>query len=311
MPAWWKKNHPRGVIWKNLDRASQQAYIQQGKPQDVLGALAKTFGQNLNIKGVSGGSSNAASSNFQYLGVPGGQVRGPKGHVTGYMPGSPSIASQHDPYATTGPQSFRMDQKRPLYVDGDQFKPGGGNLTTDEIIDLQSKMNQLGLYKGKTYHAGVWDQVDAAAYSEVLSGANINFQDANTYLQYRLDHPELEIEADDGSGGGGKAGNVIQLTSPEDIRSVARSTARELYGEDLPESTMQNLIDSFHQVESSTQANYNAMAEAGAGTDMQTPSLNNYIEEQIRQRDPAKVAGHDFGSHMDRMIQNLTTSPGA
>jgi hypothetical protein len=175
-------------------------------------------------------------------------------------------------------------------------------------MDLQQKMDELGLYGGTKYRLGSWDQADAAAYADLLSGANMHFMDADTWLQQLLEHPELTDPDKTGDTG---SPSVVHLTNPADIRATATEIAKNLYGSYLPEDTMNNLIESFNAIEMQSQSGYNALQDSETGgVTTDTPSLDNYVEEQLRKRAPEKVLAHDFGTHMDQMIQTLTTSPG-
>jgi hypothetical protein len=189
----------------------------------------------------------------------------------------------------------------PRFVSGDEYTPGWGG--TEDVARMQQKLDRTGLYKkGDRYRLGVWDEVDATAYSRLLSFANQQGYDEEDAFRKMGELSPEEYEAMFGKGtsrsrgtgdvGGGSIarGLINQRMSEDDLRYLAQRTARKSLGRSLSDEELGQFSGAYTQMISAAtqrEASASALAESGQNATYQAAtSPEVFLEQQAQKTDP-------------------------
>jgi hypothetical protein len=189
----------------------------------------------------------------------------------------------------------------PRYVEGDEYTPGWSG--TEDVARMQQKLDRTGLYrKGDKYRLGVWDEIDATAYSRLLAFANQQGYDEEDAFRTmgELSPQQYEEMFGKGSSGGRGTGRVggedvprgliNQRMSEDDLRYLADRTARKSLGRSLSPDELANFSGAYTQMISGATAREAAavaQAEGGANaTYAAATSPEVFAEQQAQRMDP-------------------------
>lgn len=221
--------------------------------------------------------------------------RAPIGVPEGYTAGKqPTVG-----YGDTLPENPEGQGLRsPRYFEGAELRPA--NWTPDQIADLQKKMAEAGLLKGK-FRLGYWDGASQKAYTALLSYANQSGRTATASLDELRTHPE---QGDDGEG---RPPLATKTTSPDDLRNTFRDVTRKLTGFQLPDEELAKYISAYNQVELERQRQEYAITdpEGQGGNVVTIPDPSAYIEERMRKERPVDVGSHEIASRANEFYDLL------
>ena len=172
----------------------------------------------------------------------------------------------------------RAETANPRYFEGDELRPQRNSWSPTQIADLQSKMREAGLLKGK-FRLGYWDAASQEAYKALLTYANQSGRDAGFALNELRTHP---INAGDEPE---RPPLVLKTTSPDDLRGVFRDTSRKLLGRALADSEIDKYIAAYNAAENQYDTQAYNLAETG-GTLPPIAAPTPYIEERLRREKP-------------------------
>lgn len=249
----------------------------------------------------------AAGSDLEKLGVPG----------PGYGQASSGMGAIYG-------QQFRgyYGTQKPLYKVGyqnsQQFSRELNNMDPNVIFLYQQRLYNAGLLS--TFTPGTLDKATRAAFKDLLGTAN---QSASTW-QSTLQN----IEDAGGVAGKKKAEPAkpppltISLSNPDDIKAAISSTAKTLYGGDLPDSEVASMVATFQDKErqSQTQAYNQQYSPEGAaagngvygpgGETVAAPNLSAFVEQQIKAAHPDQVAKVEFSGTLNNALSSLAKTGG-
>lgn len=188
-------------------------------------------------------------------------------------------------------------RRGPQYFEGDELRPS--NWTPDQVADIQKKMAEAGLLKGK-FRLGYWDGASQKAYSALLAYSNQSGRTASTTLDILRTRPE---EGD----GAGRPPLVTKTTSPDDLRNTFRDVSRKLLGRRLSDDELNSYISAYNRVELQRQREEYAISdpEGQGGNVTAIPNANAYMEERLRKEKPVDVGAHAAAERADEFYSLL------
>lgn len=166
----------------------------------------------------------------------------------------------------------------------------------DEIYMLQSRLHTANLLDNFT--PGKLDKATRSAFKDLLATSNASSKDWITTLD--------EITAAGGmtETGTTRAPLTIQLTSPDDLKAVAKKVSQTLYGGDLPDADLEHFVASYNQMETAAQTqNYNIGETGGTVTAPTDPSVA--LEAQVRAAHPEQVFATAIGQARNTILGTL------
>lgn len=184
---------------------------------------------------------------------------------------------------------------RQPYAEGEEMDPG--RYSPEKIASFQDELIAVGLIpKRATYRRGFWDDTSAKAYYDLLAIANRQQMDAAQTMQMLRQHPEIGA---DGTAGGDRPKLAPRVTNAADIRAYIKKGATETIGRSVSDSEVEELVKAFQATQVADQtAAYNA-DETGATT-AEGPSLDTFVENQLRQSHPLEAQGNDLANTFGR-----------
>jgi acyl-CoA synthetase (AMP-forming)/AMP-acid ligase II len=169
----------------------------------------------------------------------------------------------------------------------------------DDIYALQVRLHDAGLLDNFT--PTQLDKTTRNAFKDLLATSNASMKT----WQQTLDDITAVGGTIDKQDGRTRAPLTVELTNPDDLKSVAQKVAQTLYGGNLPEADLERFVNTFHGMESGAQSQAYGMAESG-GTVVAPPNASVAAESQIRAEHPDQVAATAFGARMGDIISTFT-----
>jgi hypothetical protein len=200
-------------------------------------------------------------------------------------------------YKGKGPKG-RSGRRRD-YEAKPKYRPGGEvrqkPKSIDDIIRLQLALVDAGLLAEDEYAAGVWDPSTTNAMEQLLGEANTEAEDWRQTLAYRLDLAAQGLIKRKGAKGE-RAPLRVDVTNPTDIMATVRSMTPKMLGRVLRDDEIAPLVAGYQNIERLTQAQAYGMAETG-GEITAPPSLDGYLEQEIKNRYQNEVSGNQLGAN--------------
>lgn len=237
-------------------------------------------------------SSDADDLIVQYLGVPKGYVaERPAAGPVGPKSGPPPAA-----------------QVAPRYTEADLYSPEA--MSTEDKARLQQSMDRAGLFRGTDkYRLGNWDETSIGAYTRLLAFANRGGYDQQEALgaigtltpdQYdalygkgayaRSSNKKVGDIAGAGTEEDVKAGVINQRLSEDDLRYLAKRTARKSLGRTLTDDELNTFSGAYTQMQNAAlgrEAAANAATQGGANVTYAGATSNEvFAEQQAQKLDP-------------------------
>lgn len=184
------------------------------------------------------------------------------------------------------------ETKPPLYAEGAQYDPNG--LSPEIRAQMQVQMDAAGLYKkGDQIRVGVWDETSVEAYTRLLKFANQGGRTVSEALkELGTLSPAERAQAGlgkvgQGGAGGGSGANplVVNLSNPNDLRTLVDRTARSTLGRAISEAEMQRFITAYQDQQRKEEAATHAANETG-GTVVEAPDPGVAATQFVENLDP-------------------------
>lgn len=177
----------------------------------------------------------------------------------------------------------------PLYFAGAEWEPA--KRPPWAVAGLQEDMVRAGLLNAKDYRRGAWDAQSANAYEQVLAAANASGRDAHTMLGLMIQGAPPDAGERDT-----RPTLVLNLTHPDDIRSIVNRTAVSTIGRRLRPEETESYVAAYQQAERERQRRQfqwqmdpaNAGKEAGEVAGEASLS-GDQIEDRIRSENPQEA----------------------
>lgn len=262
-------------------------------PSDLGAIIADAINKN-----QSGSTSKGAAP----IGVPKGFTRTQPGNV----PAAPGINPLTLKRQSNIPGvTQQMVTSGPSYFKGDEWKIPG-SLGQQDLVALQQFLIQAGLApKGSVI--GQWDQGWASAFSKVLGSANVTGSTWQDALTSRLSAQDQGNAID--SSGSKLQPFQAQLTDPITLKSAFRQTANQIYGGDLPDEEINQMVDAYRAIQlQKEQANYDTNITGGTIDTLESPG--DFAEQQIRDKHPDQVAKMEFNGTLSGALKSITQAGG-
>lgn len=177
-----------------------------------------------------------------------------------------------------------------------QVLQGYYKLNPTELIALQKQLYDAGYYpdsfyggnKKPTFGNGDPDDPGYAAYVRAVKDASLHKATVAGTIGARAGSGAAK--AADGSGAV-KQGEIVTLTSPDDIKTIAEKTIPDLIGRKLNDAELAGLIGVFHAAEKAYYDKQYAASGSGlpggpGGTVGAAPSLSSFAEQQAQKLHP-------------------------
>lgn len=193
-----------------------------------------------------------------------------------------------------------IEEIKPRYSEGDQYRPAQNSWDQDEIADLQYRMYRAGLYGPNKPTPGVWDSLSAERYEELLGMANQNGVDATEMLSHLEENPMMSEEE--------REPFKLKLTNTDDLEAVIQEAARSKTGRTLPPDKVARLAAAYNAEERREQESAYSVNQSG-GQAYDAPSEEVFFANQIESEDPLGSETYAFKKNMD-VFQNLLNSIG-
>lgn len=270
----------------------------------------------------------AAATDTSTPGVPtipaGRDTSKPIGVAPGYnptflMPGQADVA-QYVPGFAQVPNIF---QGTVNYFKGDEYYqlPHGADLAT-----LQQQLVSLGMLNPTGIQYGSVDTKTVAAFAHLLADSNAAGVAWSDMLQTKI---AIAKGGGQGVSARTRAPLIVRVTDPDALKQTFQKVAQTLYGGNLPDDVVNNLVTTYQSMESNYQtqayqaAGYNPLTgqtdvtqtpEAAGATPIvvKQPDPSAFAEAQIRHNYPNQVAATEFGNAMNDILNTFTAgAPGA
>lgn len=174
------------------------------------------------------------------------------------------------------------------------------------LLALQLRMNMVGMLD--SFQPGSADPATRKAFKDLLAMSNAAMTPWEDMLD-QLSSPDAQAIRDQLEGEKNKPPPLtIELANPEDLKSVANTVARTIYGGDLPGAQQESFANAYRQSQADYQtAQYNAQyGGAPASTVEQPMDPKVAAEKQIRDQYPVQVAATSFGKSLDDVLSTFT-----
>lgn len=180
--------------------------------------------------------------------------------------------------------------------------------TPDQLAAIQQRMYLAGLYGTDLPQFGVLQAIDRTAFKQALIG--VAAQGDNVDLGGYLDTIA--------QGGSVKTQKplTLKVSKPEDIATIIKATAQELYGRDIDAGELAGLVAAYQDRERQVQTDAYNLSNSAAGGEMTAPlfdvgskgDIQMFADQRIRDAHPAQVAAEAFGNKMDLLLNTFTKS---
>lgn len=278
------------------------------------------------IGGSSSGSSSGSSRHApapNFFGFPSGEP--PPNAVVGrgVYSGEDIGSSARDPYGhdPSGRVVNTFDHRNPnivvRYISGDEFAPGARG--AEEIRNLQLALVRAHLL-GDHFTHGRWDVASQKAFKTLLAFANVNGLTWQQALQtYQAQASRGALGNAPGNGSSTSAGQLIQVTNPEDLRLAFQDASRQLTTGQFNDATINEMIAAYQHAEVVAQTtgqqtlsgNVGGGAHSIAGTVTGPPSVATFAREQAMHHDPASYNARQFADTVEgQVLPNIGRAPG-
>lgn len=189
----------------------------------------------------------------------------------------------------------------PRYFDGSQYDPAG--LSAEKIARIQQDMVDAGLYPSNAkIRKGVWTDIDAEAYQQVLAHANQRGLDVVQSMSELRRNPQSEDTSP-------RQLPVYNITNPTDLVDVFTKAAQDVIGRKVDPEQLQRMVDAYHQAELAPQQQHAVATGVGTdegvgpgGTITDAPSPTSFAEDQIRRAAPIEAGAHDVVNQFDSLL---------
>ena len=197
-------------------------------------------------------------------------------------------------------QSHTVDDNFSFYMPGAEDMPQ--NQSFEKLSQLQIALVNAGLLDPDQMALGVWDSASRSAFRELLGEANRGRTSWENALGQRLSLAEQGLISGKGSSGREKPPLTITLTNEKDIRAGLEQAAPDMLGRRLHDDELQPFVQQYHDLEtqSQTQAYNQQYSDAGygpGGTTVQAPSLQGFIDDQIRSKYKDEYQANQIGEN--------------
>lgn len=165
---------------------------------------------------------------------------------------------------------------------------------------LQRSLYEIGLYGKDKVTLGSWGAADQAAFSELLSQANVDGREWFEQMAFWRAHPPQDLLSK--IAGTQPKKPTFQVSNPIDIRTAAESVSQGLTGR-VDRGFVDTSVGGYQQAEKAAQeATYNDQAAGGGGTTTAQPQMQNYLQDRIRREQPLQVDGYSFLNGFDTFL---------
>lgn len=199
-------------------------------------------------------------------------------------------------------------QRTPKFFKGAEWE--FASRPPEERARVQRAMLQAGVFKpGEKFRLGAWDDTTRNAYKRLLAFANAGGYDNWAEALAEWERSGDVYEVDDtgrgaGSGGTARQPKVINLTNPEDIKSVVDSLAVKRLGRRLSDADKARYAQLYNQLETEEQNKAYDLDETG-GTMTNAPGVESFIDQRVKQENPGEYMAHETVQRYEEFLQLL------
>ena len=170
----------------------------------------------------------------------------------------------------------------PKYFSGDELYPAAQSPA--DVLKLQLRLKDSGLYPKNYVPRGVWDQTSQDAMGRIMSYANQAGVDKEEIIKRWTQYAPAEDEKNVSS-------YVLTLKNPEDIKGVLQEAAGKVIGRSLTPTELDNMRAQYSNLDRMAQEQQAAAKQiADMTTDgtnqpvYESPSVDQFAENQLRSK---------------------------
>lgn len=232
---------------------------------------------------IAGGATIAGGFPTTY--TPQGLQPGLDTSILTFAPGMAPPGAVGDPSETQFTQFGTIANEEP-YTNQDAW-----GIAPSNVIPIQKALIAAGLLSDKRVRFGLWDEVSASAYLNVLGFANAYGLRAQDALRVLVDNPQQEAV---------RQAPTIAFTNPADVETGFQQISQNMTGTEMPAADFQSYYRGLEE----------AQAHESGSNYTQAPSVQGAATQYLIDKNPDDVRAYGVASRMNEFFSMLRTPAG-